>query len=268
MLKIISTKELDIDKHCKNGLREIFKLSIFNKFFIFFWLIGPFIYLIERDPADFWLTLLSITFLARCYIVNEWSWAKQWWFKISFIFWLYCLLNALFSPYFHNSLIESIVWIRFPLYVAAAQAWLGKKYEIRILMFVSIFVSMILMCIILGLEIVIDPKYDSRLTWPYGDHMPGSYLSKISLQVYCIILVMFFNRIHIKNVFLGMIAFLSLSMIFLTGERMNFFLRLGAGFLSIFCWNFKIKKVFFFFFYNFHSNCNAIFYTSSNKKNL
>ena len=245
MLKFFSTKELNIDKHCKNGLREISKLSIFNKFSIYFWLIGPFIYLIERDPADLWLTLLSITFLARCYIIKEWSWVKQWWFKISLIFWLYCLINAFFSPYLHHSLIESIVWIRFPLYVAAAQAWLGKKYEIRILMFVSIFVCMILMCIILGLEIIIDPKYDHRLTWPYGDHMPGSYLSKISLQVYCIILVIFFNRIHIKNIFLGIIAFLSLTMIFLTGERMNFFIRLGAGFLSIFCWNFKIKKAFF-----------------------
>ena len=247
ILKIISTKELNVEKHCKDGFRQILELSFFNKFFIFFWLLGPFIYLIERDPADLWLTLLSAAFLARCYFNKDWNWAKQWWFKIAIYFWLYCLLNAFFSPYLPNSLIESIIWIRFPLYVAAAQAWLGKKYEIRILMFVSIFFSMILMCLILGLEIIIDPKYDHRLLWPYGDHMPGSYLSKISLQVYCVILVIFFNRVYLKNVFLGTIAFLSLSMIFLTGERMNFILRLGAGILSLFSWNFKIKKVLYFF---------------------
>ena len=50
----------------------------------------------------------------------------------------------------------------------------------------------------LRLEIIIDPKYDHRLLWPYGDHMPGSYLSKISLQVYCVILVIFFNRVYLK----------------------------------------------------------------------
>ena len=44
-------------------------------------------------------------------------------------------------------------------------------------MFVSIFISMIIMCFILGLEIIIEPKYNHRLTWPYGDQMPGSYLS-------------------------------------------------------------------------------------------
>lgn len=246
MLKIISTKELNLNDHCKNGFKNILKLTLFNRFFIFFWLLGPFIYLIERDPADLWLTLLSLSFLVRCYITKEWNWAKQWWFKITIIFWLYCLLSAFFSPYLLNSLTESFFWIRFPLYAAAAQVWLGRQYEVRVLMFTSIFASMIIMCIILGLEIVIDPKYDYRLTWPYGDHMPGSYLSKISLQVYCVILVIFFNRIHLKNFFLGMIAFLSLSIIFLTGERMNFIIRLGAGILSLFCWNYKIKKVFYF----------------------
>ena len=31
-----------------------------------FWFLGPFIYLIERDPADLWLTLICIIFLFRC----------------------------------------------------------------------------------------------------------------------------------------------------------------------------------------------------------
>ena len=86
ILKIISTKELNVEKHCKDGFRQILELSFFNKFFIFFWLLGPFIYLIERDPADLWLTLLSAAFLARCYFNKDWNWAKQWWFKIAIYF--------------------------------------------------------------------------------------------------------------------------------------------------------------------------------------
>ena len=31
-----------------------------------FWLLGPFIYLIERDPADLWLSLIGLVFLIRC----------------------------------------------------------------------------------------------------------------------------------------------------------------------------------------------------------
>ena len=44
--------------------------------------------------------------------------------------------------------------------------------------------------------------------------------------------------------FIGILAFLSLAMVFLSGERMNFLIRIGAGVLSVFSWNFKIKKLF------------------------
>ena len=96
MLKLISTKELNIEINCINGFKKIQKLSFFNKFFICFWLLGPFIYLIERDPADFWLTLLSLVFLFRCFLVKDWLWAKQWWFKFTIIFWLYCIFKLFF----------------------------------------------------------------------------------------------------------------------------------------------------------------------------
>ena len=32
----------------------------------YFWILGPFFFLIERDPADLWLTLISIIFIIRC----------------------------------------------------------------------------------------------------------------------------------------------------------------------------------------------------------
>ena len=55
-------------------------------------------------------------------------------------------------------------------------------------------------------------------------------------------------------------------MIFLTGERMNFFLRLGAGILSLFCWNFKIKKVLYFFSIILILISDVIYNTSTNDK--
>ncbi len=42
-------------------------MSGFEKIMTIFWLLGPFIYLIERDPADLWLTLISLIFLIRCF---------------------------------------------------------------------------------------------------------------------------------------------------------------------------------------------------------
>ena len=41
---------------------------------------------------------------------------------------------------------------------------------------------MLIMCIILIEKTVIEPK--TRLTWPYGDLVPGGYLAKVSLPLF------------------------------------------------------------------------------------
>ena len=73
--------------------------------------------------------------------------------------------------------------MRFPLYVAAAQVWLAKDRDIRILMFIFITLGMLIMCFILISESILEPKL--RLTWPYGDLVPGGYIAKFSLPVFC-----------------------------------------------------------------------------------
>ena len=55
LLKYISTPELDFSQSFKNGLIKINRLNFFEKYMLFFWLAGPFIFLIERSPADIWL---------------------------------------------------------------------------------------------------------------------------------------------------------------------------------------------------------------------
>ena len=58
------------------SIYQDFLSSIKNKIFIekiiiFFWLLGPFILLIERTPADIWISLISLSFVIRC-LVNVW----------------------------------------------------------------------------------------------------------------------------------------------------------------------------------------------------
>ena len=89
------------------------------------------------------------------------------------------MVSGILGPYDKYSFFQGFIWIRFPLYVAAAQIWLGQDRDIRMVMFTSIFIGMIIMCFILTAEIIYEPK--ARLSWPYGDLVPGSYLSKISL---------------------------------------------------------------------------------------
>ena len=66
VLTKVSCKEFNFFESWKLGKSKIVKLSKFDKFMTVFWLLGPFVYLIERDPADLWLSSIGLTFLIKC----------------------------------------------------------------------------------------------------------------------------------------------------------------------------------------------------------
>ena len=42
-----------------------------------FWLLGPFVLLIERSPADLWLSVIALTFAGRCISRKEAWWLRD-----------------------------------------------------------------------------------------------------------------------------------------------------------------------------------------------
>jgi len=205
LLKLLSIPELDFYKSWVNGWNKIKKLNNFDKYMTIFWFLGPFIYLIERDPADLWLTLVGLIFLVRCIAKKDWSWSSQLWFKCALGLWLYGLFSALTGPDPMFTFQQGIVWIRFPLYAAAAQAWLAKDRDIRVLMFLSIMIGMLIMCAILVAETIIEPK--RRLSWPYGDLVPGGYIAKVSLPVFAVLMAIAVSKTNKAGLFSGVIGF-------------------------------------------------------------
>ncbi len=244
ILNYFSTSELNFSSSWKNGLTKLKSRSNFEKCMTIFWLMAPFIYLIERDPADLWLTLISLIFLVRCIFKNNWEWTSQLWFKSALILWMIGLFSAIISPDPYFSFQQGFVWFRFPLYVAAAQVWLGRDRDIRILMLISIIVGMLLMCMILISEIIIEPKL--RLSWPYGDFVPGSYISKFSLPASCAIIAIFTSGTLKRNFIMGFFSLIVISVSFLTGERTNFLIKICSNFLSVIFWRPKKSLCFIF----------------------
>ena len=238
ILKYISIPELNFTKSWEKGWIKIRSLSNFEKYMTIFWLLGPFIYLIERDPADLWLSSIGLIFLGRCIYKNDWSWLHQLWFRLALCLWLFSLLSALLSPDPIFSIKQGIVWIRFPLYAAAAQVWLAKDKDIRIIMLLSMLIGMLIMCLILIAETLIEPK--ARLSWPYGDLVPGGYLAKVSLPLFCILMAIAVGKKSILALYFGLIGFLSIGVTFLTGERVNFLIRACSGIISGLFWKPKI----------------------------
>ena len=234
LLNHISIPELDFSKSIRNGWIKINSLSNIDKYFTFFWLMGPFIYLIERDPADLWMSLICVVFLFRCFMKKEWDWASQLWFKSALCLWLFGLFSAITSPDPIFSFQQGFVWIRFPLYAAAAQAWLAKDRDIRIVMLLSMLIGLLIMSCILIAETLIEPKL--RLTWPYDDLVPGSYISKVSLPLFCVLVAIGVSKKNKAGLFSGIIGLLSISVSVLTGERTNFLIRACGGILASLIW--------------------------------
>ena len=234
ILKYISTIELDFCKSWELGWDKIRNLSSFDKYITIFWLLGPLIYLIERDPADLWLTSISVIFLARCIKRKDWSWTSQIWIKSAFALWVFGLFSAITGPDPLFSFQQGFVWFRFPLYVAAAQVWLAKDRDIRIVMLLSMLIGMLIMCCILIAETIIEPK--TRLMWPYGDKVPGSYIAKVSLPLFCILIALAVSNKNKAGMVSGVIGFISIGVSVLTGERTNFLLRACGGMLASILW--------------------------------
>ena len=242
ILKLFSIEELNFSESWVRGLEKIKKLNALDKCFTIFWLLGPFIYLIERDPADLWLSVICIIFIYRCCRKKDWLWASQLWFKSALALWVFGLMSAITSPDPYFSFQQGFVWLRFPLYAAAAQAWLAKDRDIRIVMLISMLIGMLIMCIILITEALYEPKI--RLTWPYGDLVPGGYIAKVSLPLFCVLIAIAVSKRNMAGIISGFIGLLSIGVSILTGERTNFLIRACGGMLASLVWKPKFLMVF------------------------
>ncbi len=238
ILKYISISELNFSESWEKGWKKLKALNTLDKYLTIFWLLGPIIYLIERDPADLWLSFICLIFLFRCYKLKDWRWASQLWFRSATTLWVFGLFSAITSenPYFTFQ--QGFVWIRFPLYAAAAQVWLAKDRDIRIVMLLSMLVGMIIMSGILIAETIIIPK--DRLTWPYGDMVPGGYIAKVLLPLFCVLVAVASSKKNKAGLCSGTLALLSFGVSILTGERTNFLIKACSGFLASIIWKPKV----------------------------
>ena len=197
-----------------------------------FWLFGPFILLIERSPADVWLSFLALLFLGRSLWLGDGSWLRHLWVRAIFVFWFACILSSAFSLMPVHSIGEAISWFRFPLFAMATAFWLGRDKRLLYAMILSIFCGMILMSGILIAEIFFEGFKDGRLTWPYGDAVPGNYLAKATMPAF-LICAAFAARNKLPIASLAAVTLgASLAISMLTGERMNLILRIFSAGLA------------------------------------
>ena len=208
-----------------------------------FWLLGPFILLIERSPADLWLSVIALTFAGRSIARREGWWLRVTWVKLAFLFWAACLVSAALSPLPAYSLGETFVWFRFPLFAMAVAFWLGRDKRMIYAMLLSVGTGMLIMCLILAAEISIVGVIRGRLSWPYGDLVPGNYLAKACLPAFVVLIAIATSSDGRTASWAAIIALISILASVMTGERINFLIRACGGMLAAVVWKPRFYRV-------------------------
>ena len=217
-------------------------LPKWEKPFHIFWLLGPFFLLIERSPADAWLSILALAFAVRSLCQRDGAWLSHGWVRAAFIFWFVCLLSASLSIAPTYAVGEAMSWFRFPLFAMATVFWLGRDKRLLYVMLLSTGIGMMMMTGILTAEILIEGQKGGRLTWPYGDLVPGNYLAKAGLPAFCVMVALAVGGKGKTSFLMGALVSFSVALSVLAGERINLIIRLCAGFLAGISWRTSWRK--------------------------
>jgi len=207
-----------------------------EKGFHIFWLLGPFILLIERSPADIWLSILALAFVVRSIIKRDGGWLKAFWVRASFLFLVVCMVSSALSAIPAYAFSEGLAWFRFPLFAMATAFWLGTDRRLLYAMLVSTALGMMLMIGILTTEMIIEGQKGGRLSWPYDDLVSGNYLSKVGLPAFNIMVALAIGAKTRLALIMGGLSLISVIMSVLTGERINFLIRACGGMLAALVW--------------------------------
>ena len=232
----------DVQRLILDARTALKELPKWEKPFHIFWLLGPFFLLIERSPADAWLSILALAFAVRSLCQRDGAWLAHGWVRAAFIFWFVCLLSAAMSIVPTYALGEAMSWFRFPLFAMATAFWLGRDKRLVYAMLLSVGVGMMVMTGILTAEMLIEGQKSGRLTWPYGDLVPGNYLAKAGLPAFCVMVALAVGGKGKRSFVMGALASVSLALSVLAGERINLIIRLFAGILAGVSWNFEWRR--------------------------
>ena len=218
-------------------------LSSVERGFHIFWLLGPFFLLIERSAADFWLSVIALAFVVRMIVQRQTEWLKHFWVRAVFVFWAVALVSAVVSVLPLYALEQAVIWIRFPLFAMAVTFWLARDPRLLHAMLLMTAIGLCIMCIILGAEMLLVGWHQGvRLTWPYGDLVPGGYLAKVGLPIFTAAVALAVSTRHRLGNLAGAFALLLAAFTLATGERINLLVQVCSGMLGGLVWKPKVLR--------------------------
>ena len=213
-------------------------MEITKKIFCFLLLLVPILLITGPAIPDIIITFSGIFFLILTYFKKyNYQILNFGWFKISIIFWIFLIFSSIFALNFIKSFAEAMIFIRLLLIPAIILIILFEnQYAIKLL-FIIIFASVVFVifdCLFqffnydskIGFRedifgYVPDNSPHFRLTGPFKDLVPGSYVSRFAFFG-LIAIYLFIKNKNLKNffiiVYLGLTGFIT----YISGEKMAF----------------------------------------------
>ena len=215
----------------------------------------PLALIVGSAVSTTFIILISIIFLISSLITKDWSWLKDKYIKLLFIFYFYLIFNSLISIEPSLGLARNLGFIRYIIFAAAIKYLLSNSKNSNF--FSIIWISTItIVCIDVYYEFIFKKNLlgfgidGNRIVSFFKDEpVVGGYLNAFML----IIAGFFFQKerfIFKKNNFLKILIPLALIIaITLTGERSNTIKALiGLSLFIFFINNFSFKEKFLGFF--------------------
>ncbi len=195
----------------------------------------PVLFLIGRAPADVAVSLIGLLLLIRSGLARDWAWLRTPWVIVGLAIWLYLILASAFAADAAGAYSRALPFGRFVLFGAALQHWLLAEGRTRraLLTALGAVLAFVLLDSLLqfaiGRDIFGHAIQDQRLTGPFDDKVPGSFLVRTCFPVlgFAFALAAGWSRSRRIALAGGLILVLALA-VALTGERIAL-LMLGIG---------------------------------------
>jgi O-antigen ligase len=200
----------------------------------------PVLFLIGRAPADIALSLIGLLLLLRSVLHQEWAWLRTPWVAVGLALWLYLIGASAFANDVGAAYSRALPFGRFVLFGAALQHWLLSQRTTRqillaVLGAVIAFVALDTLLQFATGQDIFGYTYEARrLTGPFGDTVPGTFIVKTCFPVlgFAFACAAAWRQRWRFALTMGLIVVLAVT-VAVTGERIAL-LSLGLGVLVFF----------------------------------
>ena len=200
----------------------------------------PVLFLIGRAPADIALSLIGLLLLLRSARHQDWAWLRTPWVAVGLALWLYLIGASAFANDVGAAYSRALPFGRFVLFGAALQHWLlplrtTRQILLAVLGAVIAFVALDTLLQFATGQDIFGYTYEARrLTGPFGDTVPGTFIVKTCFPVlgFAFACAAAWRQRWRFALTMGLIVLLAVA-VAVTGERIAL-LSLGLGVLVFF----------------------------------